>query len=90
MEQELFGNQKSTLGSSFETYEDSDDEGDSATGVKQVDVDKNILKYMLEAHAAQLGGSGPASNLLSQLGIVLPKPPPPTRVGNRKSSNKDQ
>lgn len=41
-----------------------------------VDVDLNFLKYVLESHASQLGGAGPATQLFSQLGIQLPHLPP--------------
>lgn len=48
-----------------------------------VDVDLNFLKYLLESHASQLGGAGPATQLLSQLGIQLPHlPPMNTRENN--------
>jgi hypothetical protein len=39
-------------------------------------VDLNFLKYLLESHAGQLGSAGPATQLLSQLGIQLPHLPP--------------
>ena len=81
MDRELFGKHSSTLGASFETYEDIDN--DNEDSIREVDVDKNMLKYMLEAHAAQLGGSGPVSNILSQLGISLPRPPPPTSAASK-------
>ena len=42
--------------------------------VGPVDVDHNLLKYLLESHAAQEGREGPAGLLLSQLGISLPRP----------------
>ena len=40
-----------------------------------VDVEKNLLTNLLESHAGQMGGAGPASTLLSQMGVELPKPP---------------
>ena len=87
MDRELFGKHSSTLGASFETYEDIDNDNDNENNnedsIREVDVDKNMLKYMLEAHAAQLGGSGPVSNILSQLGISLPRPPPPTSAASK-------
>ena len=44
--------------------------------LEPVDVDLNLLKYLLESHASQLGSSGPATQLFSQLGITLPHLPP--------------
>jgi len=62
MENELLD---STLAASFVRTEDGRD----------VDVEQNLLTHLLESHASQLGGAGPASTLLSQMGISLPKPP---------------
>ena len=55
----------STLFESFERTPDG-----------QVDVERNLLTHLLEAHASQGGRPGPASALLSQLGLRLPDPPP--------------
>lgn len=60
-----------TLAESFEKTLNSED--DSAD---DVDVEKNLLKYLMESHASQLGLPGPASQLLSQLNLSLPLPPP--------------
>ena len=58
--------------------DDDDESGDeSGLGMRDVDVDMNLIKYFLESHASQLGGPGPASMLLSQLGIQLPDAPSP-------------
>jgi len=62
MENELLD---STLAASFVRTEDG----------REVDVEQNLLTHLLESHASQLGGAGPASTLLSQMGISLPKPP---------------
>ena len=52
-------------------------EGGGGGELGEIDIDKNLLKNLLESHAYALGmGGGPASQLLSQLGAVLPKPPP--------------
>jgi hypothetical protein len=40
-----------------------------------VDIDLNLLKNLLESFSAEIGGVGPASNLLSQLGLKLPRGP---------------
>jgi hypothetical protein len=55
----------STLAESFERYD----------GSEGIDVEKNLLKNLLESHASQMGSSGPASNLLSQLGVSMPSAP---------------
>ena len=74
MDEELFG-PDSVLPSSFES--------DGGGGV---DVEANMLKYLLESHAAQLGAAaGPASLLLSQLGINLPAPPRPQFKQNNQT-----
>jgi hypothetical protein len=63
----------STLAESFERYGDDDD----------VHIEKNLLKNLLESHASQGGASGPASNLLSQLGVSMPSPPSLSSDPNR-------
>ena len=50
-----------------ETYEYNDN--------NEVDVEASLLKHLLESHASQDGGPGPASQLLAQLGIRLPDTP---------------
>ena len=37
-----------------------------------VDVDRNLLKYLLESFKAQMGAAGPASNLMRELGLDIP------------------
>jgi hypothetical protein len=56
-----------------EAENDSDDESNLPP---PVNVDLNLLKNLLESYSLQMGGSGPASNLLSQLGLQMPRPPP--------------
>ena len=58
------------LRESFERSEASDD-----GNVPSIDVEKNLLKYLLESHASQMGGAGPASMLLQMLGANMPIPP---------------
>ena len=57
-------------------HEKIDSNSNSNKKLEPVDVDLNFLKYLLESHASQLGGAGPATQLLSQLGIILPHLPP--------------
>jgi hypothetical protein len=56
------------------------DDGDDGEEVDPVNVELNFLKYILESHASQLGGPGPASQLFSQLGLNLPHLPPMNEV----------
>jgi hypothetical protein len=37
-----------------------------------VDIDKNLLKNILESYVSQDGASGPAANLLREMGLLLP------------------
>ena len=55
---------------------DSDEQSDNQDQEQEVDVDMNLLKNFLESYSAQLGQSGPTSQLLSQLGLSLPRAPP--------------
>jgi len=64
MEAEL---SSTTLAESFEKSENNSND---------VDVEKNLLKYLMESHASQLGMPGPTTQLLSQLNLSLPLPPP--------------
>lgn len=41
-------------------------------GEEHVDIDTNLIKYFLESYAAQNGNAGPASQLISQLGLSFP------------------
>lgn len=78
MESELKGN--SSLFQAFEKYNSASASGDGQDG-DAVDVEANLLKHLLESHASavdlqqqrgQRWTSGPASVLLSQMGISLP------------------
>ena len=55
--------------------EEEDDEEDEVP-IAPVDDEFNLLKNLLESRASQLGAAGPATQLLSQLGIQLPPLPP--------------
>lgn len=72
---------KSALAAALMQVDDSDDDDpremrESGIGSTDADVDYNLLKNLLESHALTMGGPGPASNLLSQLGLALPRAPP--------------
>ena len=54
---------------------DDEEEEDEET-IAPVDDEFNLLKNLLESRASQLGAAGPATQLLSQLGIHLPPLPP--------------
>jgi hypothetical protein len=56
---------------------DSDDEVHYVDSPSEIDANTNLVKYFLESHSSQLGGPGPASLLLSQLGVSLPTAPGP-------------
>lgn len=78
--QQVMNNQllsESTLVDSFE-YIDLKNELDTNNieqKIGEIDVDKNLIKYLLESNATQIGIAGPASQLLSQMGVSLPSPP---------------
>ena len=73
-----------TLGASFE----------HSTGHNcDLDIDTNLVKYLLESHSLAMEQQhtkgqrlvpGPAAQLLSQLGISLPAPPPPMTKNSKK------
>ncbi|GAB0094619.1 Protein ecdysoneless [Sergentomyia squamirostris] len=63
---------KTTIGESFEKKTTSgDDTFDDIEDFQPVDIDLNTLKNMMESYQAQLGGPGPASNLLGSMGVRL-------------------
>ena len=77
---------QSTLIESFERYDPNS---------YDVDIEKNLLTNLLESHASQMGVAGPASNLLSQLGLQMPSPPssaplPSTTKSSRKQNQYQQ
>jgi hypothetical protein len=72
----------------FGENKNGEDSNNTKSDNKDYDIDKNLLKYLLQSHVSSLeqnqqkGQSilpGPASILLSQLGIQLPSPPTMTR-----------
>lgn len=60
---------KTTIMSSFEKKSQIEDEFDDIENFTPVDVDKNAVKYMIESYKSQLGGPGPAGNILSSVGM---------------------
>jgi hypothetical protein len=47
-----------------------------------VDIDMNVLKNILESYQSQMGGAGPASNLLGPMGIRLESEQQTVKPGN--------
>ncbi len=41
--------------------------------LQPVDVDFNLVKNLLDSYSSQGGGAGPASNILSSLGVHVPE-----------------
>ncbi|XP_075224302.1 ecdysoneless cell cycle regulator [Lycorma delicatula] len=68
-----------TLGQSFEkktvqpTKKGMEDSFSDIENFEPVDIDMNALKNILESYQAQMGGAGPASNLLGPMGVRLEK-----------------
>ncbi|XP_049778699.1 protein ecdysoneless [Schistocerca cancellata] len=79
MDQELAS---TTMGQSFEKSEVPEkkwkDDFEDVEDFKPVDIDLTALKNILESYQAQMGGSGPASNLLGPMGVHLKTDPPDT------------
>ncbi|XP_055606219.1 protein ecdysoneless [Uranotaenia lowii] len=77
---------KTTIGKSFETDIGEDlpsmannkaesDDFDDIESFKPVDIDVNTLKNMMESYQSQIGGPGPAANLLGSMGIHVSRAP---------------
>uniref|UniRef100_A0A182Q2G5 Uncharacterized protein n=1 Tax=Anopheles farauti TaxID=69004 RepID=A0A182Q2G5_9DIPT len=92
MDRELAG---TTIGKSFETAIGGDEGTDTApTGsataddfddietFQPVNIDVNTLRNMMESYQSQLGGPGPAANLLGSMGVQIAK------GGSEKGSTK--
>lgn len=80
----------STMGQSFEKVTSTkakrpvsstvSEEGDSFEDIEAfepVDIDMNALKNILESYQSQMGGAGPAINMLGPMGIRLQPGPKP-------------
>lgn len=61
------------MGSSASTGDSFED----TEAFEPVDIDMNALKNILESYQSQMGGAGPASNMLGPMGIRL-EPEPQT------------
>lgn len=78
MDLELFG--ESSLSETFEWAQrdggDTSVEGED--GDRDVDVDLTLLKNLMEAQTQGMGSplAGPLGQLMAQLGINMPTPPP--------------
>lgn len=71
MDRELAG---TNIGKSFERKPPENDTFDDIETFKPVDIDMTALKNILESYQSQLGGAGPASNLLGPMGVHLEQP----------------
>jgi hypothetical protein len=77
MDAELFG--QSSLAQTFEWKKNA--AGDDANGElsgDDVDIDMSVLKNLMEAQSQAMGSplAGPLGQLMAQLGVTLPAPPP--------------
>ena len=75
--------QTSSLAKSFERKAKTDSDSGE---LGEVDMYKNLLANLLESHASQEGLPGPASQLLSQLGLNLPPPPSLSEKEEKKNN----
>jgi hypothetical protein len=55
------------------TREDSKEYSDESDDDREVDIDFNLAKNLLESFKSQAGAAGPSGNLLGMLGIQLPR-----------------
>lgn len=66
---------KTTIGQSFEKKSGgdctSDGDFDDIEDFTPVDIDRNTVKNMVQSYQSQLGGPGPASTLLSSMGLGI-------------------
>lgn len=74
-----------TIGKSFETKNDAQptDDFDDIEDFKPVDINVNTLKNMIASYQSQLGNAGPATNILSSIGVGLSS-------GNNATDNDDE
>lgn len=68
MDKEL---KETTIGQSFVPPTNSSAEFDDIEDFQPVDIKMNTLKNMVESYQSQLGGPGPASNLLNSIGLKM-------------------
>ncbi|XP_046659614.1 protein ecdysoneless [Homalodisca vitripennis] len=67
------------VGKSFQKIQTSnkkemEDSFSEVENFEPVDIDLNALKNILESYQSQMGGAGPASNMLGPMGVRLDKP----------------
>lgn len=62
---------KTTIGKSFEKKTTGDTDFDDIEDFTPVDIDMNTVKNMVESYQSQLGGPGPASTLLTSMGLGI-------------------
>uniref|UniRef100_A0A1B6D498 Uncharacterized protein n=1 Tax=Clastoptera arizonana TaxID=38151 RepID=A0A1B6D498_9HEMI len=65
-----------TMGKSFEKVKKKgmEDSFSDIESFEPVDIDMNALKNILASYQAQMGGAGPASNMLGPMGLKLDEP----------------
>ncbi|KAF2237402.1 SGT1-domain-containing protein [Viridothelium virens] len=69
-----YGNGRSSRIKELEKAEEEDEDMDeSSDDAEENDIDYNLAKNMMDAFKAQSGMSGPAGNMLAQMGIQLPR-----------------
>ncbi|KAL7276492.1 hypothetical protein RUND412_000513 [Rhizina undulata] len=64
------GREKNRIREVDENYENDDDDGDDE---REIDIDFNLARNMLESFKGQGGMAGPGGNLLARMGISLPR-----------------
>lgn len=60
-----------TIGKSFRNDDIENDNFDEVEDFKPVDIDVNALRNMVKSYEGEMGKSGPATNLLSSIGLRL-------------------
>lgn len=89
---------KTTIGKSFETeisgdgpeeggHKEHGDDFDDIESFKPVNIDVNTLKNMMESYQAQIGGPGPAANLLGSMGVQISRASGSPKTGATKQTD---
>ena len=47
--------------------------GGELEDLRPVDIDFNLVHNLLESYSSQMGGAGPASNILHSMGVAIPR-----------------
>jgi hypothetical protein len=76
MDAELFG--QSSLAQTFEWKDKAGGGAEGELSGDDVDIDMSVLKNLMEAQSQAMGSplAGPLGQLMAQLGVTLPAPPP--------------